>query len=90
MSLSKILQYLSGAVQSGTLLCFENANRLPSNILAVLGQHLDDIRQCLQILKRREFSEFEVRDLSLTEEVANGVSVRIVLLLERRQDDPAV
>ena len=66
ISLSKILQYFSGAVQSGSLLCFESVHKLPSNILAVLGQHLDNIRQSLLTLKRREFSQVEVRDPGLS------------------------
>jgi len=66
ISLSKLLQYISGAVQSGSLLCCESVQKLPSNILAVLSQHLDNIRQSLLTLKRREFSQVEVRDPGLS------------------------
>ena len=83
MSLSKILQFISGAVQSGSLICFENVNRLPSNILSVLGQHLDDIRQALVALQRRKFSQFEVRDPIISKEATDEVSQLIVVRVSR-------
>eukprot|EP00794_Sanderia_malayensis_P003656 gene3656-4173_t len=61
LPLSKILHFLCGAIQSGSLICFENATRLPCTILSVLGQHLDGIRQALQSLERNKVTQYELR-----------------------------
>ena len=73
LSLSRILHFISGAVQSGALLCFENVTVLSDGILSVLGQHLDGIRQAFSALQKREFSQFEVRDPSLSSETSEEV-----------------
>eukprot|EP00795_Rhopilema_esculentum_P014239 gene14239-5264_t len=70
LSLSRILHFISGAVQSGALLCFENVTVLSDGILSVLGQHLDGIRQAFSALQKREFSQFEVRDPSVSKETS--------------------
>ena len=73
LSISKILHFIAGAIQSGSLICLENVTLLPKTILSVLGQHLECTRHALGSLERRAVSQFETRDANVARSISREV-----------------
>ncbi len=61
VTLSKVLHFVCGAIQSGSMMCLENVTRVPAPVLSVLGQHLESVRHALRFLEEKSFSEYQSR-----------------------------
>ena len=69
MELSNLQRMLSGTVQSGCWLIFDNSERLTVEMMSVMAQQLQIITSSLRILRYSPAYEYTSRGVARTEQV---------------------
>eukprot|EP00106_Octopus_bimaculoides_P016653 XP_014784095.1 PREDICTED: dynein heavy chain domain-containing protein 1-like [Octopus bimaculoides] len=69
-----IVQYLTGLLTSGCWALFDNVNRIPTDVMYIMSQHLDHIQSVLRDLQLVQNSQYTIRGQPKFDKKTDGLN----------------